>query len=124
MGPILVDPGDSDTLYISSMQGGFMQSTDGGRTWQMVGTITGEMVMSISQSWEEPDTFYAANGQQVLKSTDSGESWRPAGEDLPGVSTVAVAPSEPDIVYAGVLEGDMASVYRSKDGGQTWRAQN
>ena len=124
MGPILVDPRDSDTLYISSMQGGFMRSADGGRTWQTVGTMPSEMMMSISQSWEEPDTFYAANGRQVLKSTDSGESWRPVGEEFPGVSVAAVAPNDPDIVYAGVLESDTASVYRSNDGGQTWQAQN
>lgn len=124
MGPILVDPGNSDTLYVSSMQGGFKRSTDGGQTWQTVGPIPGEMVMSISQSWEDPNTFYAANGQQVLKSTDGAKSWRPTGEELPGVSAVAVAPNDPRIVYAGVLEGDTASVYRSEDGGESWVARN
>jgi photosystem II stability/assembly factor-like uncharacterized protein len=82
------------------------------------------MVMSISQDWEEPDTFYAANGRRVLKSTDGGESWRPVGGQLPSVSAVAVAPSDSQIVYAGVLEGDTATVYRSNDGGETWRARN
>ena len=75
MEPILVDPRDSDTLYISSMQGGFRKSTDGGETWQTVSPFPGDgMVMSISQSWENPNTFYAANGRRVLRSTDSGES--------------------------------------------------
>ncbi len=131
MGPILVDPRDSDTLYIAfmkgnraSMEGGLRKSTDGGQTWQTVGLIPGEIVMSISQSWEAPNTFYAANGQQVLKSTDGGESWRPTGEELPGVSAVAVAPNDPRIVYAGVLEGDTATVHRSEDGGESWEAQN
>jgi photosystem II stability/assembly factor-like uncharacterized protein len=124
MGPILVDPRDPDTLYISSMQGGFKRSTDGGQTWQTVGPIPGEMVMSISQSWEDPNTFYAANGQQVLKSTDGGESWLPTGEELPGVSAVAVSPSDASIVYAGVLEGDTASVYQSDDGGASWQTRN
>jgi photosystem II stability/assembly factor-like uncharacterized protein len=125
MGPILVDPRDSDTLYIFSMEGGFRKSTDGGETWQTVSPFPGGgMVMSISQSWENPDTFYAANGRRVLRSTDSGESWRPVGEELSGVSAVAVAPNDPDIVYAGVLEGDTASMYRSDDGGESWRARN
>jgi photosystem II stability/assembly factor-like uncharacterized protein len=125
MGPILVDPRDLETLYVSSMQGGFRKSTDGGETWQTVSPFPGGgMVMSISQSWEEPDTFFAANGREVLRSTDSGESWRPVGGELPGVSAVAVASNNPDIVYAGVLEGDTATVYRSEDGGENWEAQN
>ena len=125
MGPILVDPRDSDTLYVSSMQGGFRKSTDGGESWQTVSPFPGGgMVMSISQSGEEPDTFYAANGRQVLRSTDSGEGWRPVGGELPGVSVVAVAPSEPRIVYAGVLEGDTATVYRSEDSGESWEVRN
>lgn len=125
MGPILVDPRDSDTLYVSSMQGGFRKSTDGGESWETVSPFPGGgMVMSISRSWEDPDTFYAANGRQILKSTDSGESWRPVGGELPGVSAVAVAPNDPLIVYAGVLEGDTATVYRSEDGGESWEVQN
>ena len=124
MGPILVDPRDPDTLYVSSMKGGFRKSVDGGTTWQTVAPIPGGMVMSISQSWEDPDTFYAANGSEVLKSTDGGETWRPAREELPGVSAVAVAPSNPGIVYAGVLEGDTATVFRSQDGGESWEARN
>jgi hypothetical protein len=125
MGPILVDPRDSETLYVSSMQGGFRKSTDGGESWQTVSPFPGDgMVMSISQSWKNPHTFYAANGQQVLKSTEGGESWRPTGEQLLGVSAVAVSPSDPSLVYAGVLEGVTASVYQSADGGENWRAQN
>jgi photosystem II stability/assembly factor-like uncharacterized protein len=125
MGPILVDPRYSDTLYVSSMQGGFRESTNGGETWQTISSFPGGgMIMSISQSWENSDTFYAANGRQVLKSTDEGKSWRPVGEELPGVSAVAVSPSEPRVVYAGVLEGDTATVYRSDDGGESWRAKN
>jgi photosystem II stability/assembly factor-like uncharacterized protein len=125
MGPILVDPRDSDTLYISSMQGGFRKSTDGGESWETVSPFPGSaMVMSISQSWEGPDTFYAANGRWVLKSTDSGESWRPVGEEFPGVSAVAAAPNNPRVVYAGVLERDTATVYRSEDGGESWEARN
>jgi photosystem II stability/assembly factor-like uncharacterized protein len=125
MGPILVDPRDSDTLYVSSMKGGFRKSTDGGEGWETVSPFPGGgMVMSISQSWEDPDIFYAANGRQVLKSTDGGESWWPVEEELPGVSAVAVATSDSRVVYAGVLEGDTATVYRSGDGGESWQARN
>ena len=125
MGPILVDPRNSDTLYVSSMQGGFRESADGGKTWHTVAPVPG-MVMSIAQDQNKPDTFYAASGNGILKSTDGGKSWHPLGNGLPpsSVSAVAASPSEPRVVYAGVLEGTEASVYRSEDGGATWRARN
>ncbi len=62
--------------------------------------------------------------QLVGSRRDGGETWRPIGEELPGVSTVAVAPDDPRIVYAGVLDGDTASVFRSEDSGESWTAQN
>lgn len=123
MGPILVDPRQPDTLYLAG-QDGFESSDDSGESWRRLGAIPGGMTMSISQDRQTPDTFYAANGQ-VLKSDDGGESWRPVGEGLPeGVSVVAVSPSDPQVLYAGMLEGDSAGVFRSEDGGESWQAQN
>ena len=124
MGPVLVDPRNPKTLYLAGMDGGFLRSDDGGESWQEIGSIPGDMVMSSAQDQDNPDTFYAAGGG-VAKSTDGGESWEQINEGLPGgVSTVAVAPDDSRVVYAGVLEGDTASVYRSDDGGATWEARN
>ncbi len=123
MGPILVDPRESNTLYMVGKDG-FQSSDDGGKTWRRLGAIPGGMAMSISQDRQEPNTLYAAGGQ-VSKSTDGGESWRTVGEGLPeGVSVVAVSPSDSEIVYAGVLEGVSARVFRSEDGGESWQAQS
>ncbi|HEV8044235.1 MAG TPA: hypothetical protein VGP38_03575 [Rubrobacter sp.] len=124
MGPILVDPRASETLFVAGMEGGFFRSEDSGKSWSELGTIPGGTTMWVSQSFEDPDTFYAANGG-VAKSTDGGESWQPMDEGLPeGVSTVAVASNDKRVVYAGVLEGTEARVYRSEDGGESWETQN
>ena len=124
MGPILVDPRDSDTLYVAGTEGDFYRSDDGGKSWDGLGTIPNGMVTWVSQSLEDPDVLYAAGGG-VAKSIDGGESWGPVDEGLPeGVSTVAVAPDDPRLVYAGVLDGTEARVYRSLDGGESWEAQN
>ena len=124
MGPILVDPRDSEALYVAGMEGDFYRSEDGGKSWDELGTIPGGMATWVSQSLEDPDILYAANGG-VAKSTDGGESWRPMDEGLPeGVSTVAVALQDPRVVYAGVLDGTEARVYRSENGGESWEAQN
>jgi len=41
-----------------------------------------------------------------------------------GVSTVSVASNDGRVVYAGVLDGTEARVYRSEDGGESWEARN
>ena len=125
LGSILVDPRQSDTLYLAG-QDGLESSEDGGQSWRRLGAIPGGMAMSISQDQQEPDTFYAAAGGRVFESTDGGESWQPTGnEGLPeGVSVVAVSPSDPQLLYAGVLDGESARVFRSEDGGESWQAQN
>lgn len=125
MGPILVDPRQPDTLYLAG-QDGFESSEDGGESWRRLGAIPGGMTMTISQDQQESDTFYAAAGGRVLKSTDGGENWQPtANKGLPeGVSVVAVSPSGPQVLYAGMLDGESARVFRSEDGGENWQAQN
>ncbi len=102
----------------------FLKSDDAGKSWEQVGTIPGDVATWVAQDRKAPDTFYAASGG-VYKSIDGGESWQQVGDGLPDrASVVEVAQSEPQIVYAGVLEGDTATVYRSEDGGRSWEAQN
>jgi photosystem II stability/assembly factor-like uncharacterized protein len=123
MGPILVDPLEPETLYIA-VENMFLKSIDGGRSWQRVSTIPGGMTMWVSQDRQDPTTFYAANGG-VYKSTNGGETWQPIGIGLPdNVSVVAVSPSDSTVVYAGALEKETVTVYRSEDGGRSWRAVN
>ncbi len=120
-----MDPRDPETLYVAGMEGTFLQSKDGGRTWRRLGAIPGGMATWVSQSVAEPSVLYAAAGGGVSKSTDGGESWRSVGGGLPnGVSTVVVSPDNPQVVYAGVLRGEEALVYRSDDGGETWETRN
>ena len=124
MGPILVDPRDSETLYFAG-EDTLLRSTDGGENWERLGEIPGGMAMSISQDPQIPITFYAAAGGRVLKSTDSGEGWQIVGEGLPeGVSVVSVSQSDPRIVYAGALTDSGVLLFRSEDAGESWEVQN
>jgi hypothetical protein len=125
---LAVDPKNPDRLVAGGHGGGAL-STDGGKTWRQLGAIPGGMATWVSQDPNNPDTFYAAGGA-VFKSTDGGESWRPSGEGLPegklpeGIWMVAVSPGDPQVVYAGALEGTQARLFRSEDGGESWEAQN
>lgn len=76
-------------------------------------------------------TYYAATASGgVWKSTDGGMKWRAVMDDYPVASmgAVAVAPSDPNVVYVGSGEanprGNVAAgngIYKSTDGGKTWK---
>ena len=79
---------------------------------------------------EAPNTFYFGGaGGGVWKTTDAGQTWRPSlqHETSSAIGALAVAPSDPRVIYAGtgqvaarydIMAGD--GVYRSADGGETW----
>ena len=79
---------------------------------------------------QQPYTFYVGvvNGG-VLKTTDAGRTWKPVFDAQPtgSIGSIAVAPSDPNIVYVGSGEGlarpDLSTgdgVFKSTDAGQTW----
>src|SRR5262245_12234269 len=74
--------------------------------------------------------YVAAAGGGIWKTTDDGVSWKCVFDGRPHASmgAVAVAPSDPSVVYAGTGEGNMRNsvswgngVFVSRDAGKTWR---
>src|SRR5205085_7754358 len=78
----------------------------------------------------DPHTYYAATaGGGLWKSGDGGLTWKPVFDDQPvsSLGAVAVAASDPNVVYVGSgeanIRGNVAAgngIYRSIDGGRTW----
>lgn len=117
MGRIHVDPADDGHILAPDMQAGAVESTDGGRTWRALGGAQGAMWVS----WDQGDTGHmvvTAPGS-AAESRDGGETWE-AFEIPEGATLVEFSPHDPDVLYAAVLEAPEASVYVSKDGGETW----
>ncbi len=87
--------------------------------------------MAISGVVQEQNVYYMApNNGGVWKSTDYGNTWAPMfdGQDTGSVGALAVAPSDPSIIYVGSGEGlqrpDLSigdGMYKSTDAGKTWQ---
>jgi photosystem II stability/assembly factor-like uncharacterized protein len=98
--------------------------------WRAVGPFRGGRTKAITGVPGEPNVFYmaAVNGG-VWKTTDFGRTWTPIFDDQPtgSIGAIAVAPSDPNVIYAGSGEGlarpDLSvgdGVYKSTDAGKTW----
>ncbi len=101
--------------------------------WRSVGPFIGGRVVAVSGVAQEPNVFYmgAVDGG-VWKSTDYGVRWEnitdgkiPLGAN--SIGAIAVAPSDPNVIYVGSGEGDPRGtmvtgegIYKSTDAGKTW----
>jgi photosystem II stability/assembly factor-like uncharacterized protein len=96
----------------------------------MIGPFRGGRTRAAAGVPSQPNVFYmgAVNGG-VWKSNDYGRTWNPIFDDQPtqSIGAIAVAPSDPNIVYVGTGEGlhrpDLSvgnGVYKSVDAGKTW----
>src|SRR5256886_8850450 len=98
--------------------------------WRNIGPYRGGRTRAICGVLSQPNVFYMApvNGG-VFKSIDYGRTWQPIFDDQPtaSIGAIAVAPSNPNIVYVGSGEGlhrpDLSvgdGIYKSTDAGKTW----
>jgi photosystem II stability/assembly factor-like uncharacterized protein len=103
----------------------------GGLHWRLIGPFRGGRALAVTGVPGEPNHYYfgAVDGG-VWESNDAGRTWRPIfdSENVASVGSIAVAPSNPRIIYVGSGEADMRSdiaygngMYRSDDGGRTWK---
>jgi photosystem II stability/assembly factor-like uncharacterized protein len=100
--------------------------------WRLIGPFRGGRVLAVSGVPGRPETFYfGAVGGGVWRTDDAGRVWTPIFEGPPSgsIGALAVAPSNPDVLYVGTGEADMRSdisygdgMFRSADGGRTFQA--
>jgi photosystem II stability/assembly factor-like uncharacterized protein len=98
--------------------------------YRLIGPFRAGRTVAISGVVEQPNVYYMApNNGGVWKSTDYGNTWVPIfdGQDTGSIGALAVAPSDPNIIYVGSGEGlqrpDLSvgdGIYKSTDAGKTW----
>lgn len=98
--------------------------------WRDIGPHRGGRTKAATGVRQQPNVFYigVVNGG-VWKTTDYGRTWQPIFDDQStgSIGAIAVAPSDPNIIYVGSGEGlqrpDLSTgngVYRSDDAGRSW----
>ncbi|MAN59343.1 MAG: glycosyl hydrolase, partial [Flavobacteriaceae bacterium] len=151
---IAVHPKDYNTVYAAvlgniykpTQERGVYKSTDGGKTWERklfanenAGAV--DLIMDpnnprilYASTWNVRRTPYSlssgGDGSALWKSTDSGETWKEISNnkgfptDTLGIIGVTVSPVNSERVWAIVENKEKGGVYRSDDGGETWKQIN
>src|SRR5690242_12380549 len=160
IGAIALDPKNSKNVWVGSGESwtrnsvsigdGIYKSTDGGETWTRAGLEKSERISRIVVDPRNSDTVFVAvpgalwsdsPDRGLYKTTDGGKTWKLIlkGQNLStGASTIAMDPSNPNILFAGLWDfrrqgwtyrsgGDSpndpssSGLFRTTDGGATWK---
>jgi len=99
--------------------------------WRSIGPYRGGRVVAVAADMQRSQVFYfGSTGGGVWKTSDGGIYWENISDGFfkrASVGALAVAPSDPNVLYAGMgettIRGNVShgdGVYRSSDGGKTW----
>ena len=102
----------------------------GGMKWRQIGPFRGGRVLAVTGVPGDPNTYYfGAVAGGIFKSTNGGLTWTPTFDhhSISSIGAIAVADSDPNVLYAGsgeaCLRGNISygdGVYKSTDAGRTW----
>ncbi|HEY7855153.1 MAG TPA: hypothetical protein VIC32_01820 [Terriglobales bacterium] len=121
---------NSSSIQGVEAQAGGVAQTFANLHYRLVGPYNGARVLTVTGIPGDSKDFYLGSVDGgVWKTTNAGTSWSPLfdSEDIQSIGAVAVAPSDPNIIYVGTGEGCLRNdisygngMYKSTDAGKTW----
>ena len=140
---IYVGSGESNVRNSVSFGNGVYKSTDGGKTWKHLGLADTRHISRIVINPRDPKKVYVAaighsygpnEERGVFMTADGGDTWKKVlyTDDRHGAADLDIDPQNPNILHAGMWYFDRkqwtfrsgdenGGVYRSTDGGLTWK---
>lgn len=142
---ILLDPSNSNRIFVAISAAGAFRTDDGGQTWRPVNrglksgyelpdpnAEVGHCVHNMAMHPSRPDVLFMQKHWDIMRSDDAGESWYEVSGNLPSDFgfPIAVHAHEPDTIYVVPIKSDSEHyppdgklrVYRSRTGGNEWEA--
>ena len=124
---ILIDPRDSNLMYVSAWSvkgqrsgGGVFRTLDGGRAWEALPGMRGESVRALAMSPSNPDELVAGALDGVFRTADRGATWQrispPRDAEIKNVESLAIDPRDPNIIYAGTWH----LAWKTENAGISW----
>lgn len=152
IGAVSIDQNNPDTVWIGtgepwtrnsvSVGEGIYKTTNGGRTWKLMGLENTERIARIQINPENPDIIFVAalghlwNANEergVYRTIDGGKTWDKVLyiDENTGCSDISIDHDNPSIIYAGMWDhrrtphsfrsgGPGSGLYKSEDGGDNW----
>ena len=136
--------GESNMRNSVSIGDGLYKSTDAGENWVRIGLDSTEHISKVVIDPSNSDVVYAAapgplwsdsKHRGLYKSTDAGKTWEKVLyiSDKAGCADISLDPKQPNVVYATTWEfrrlpylfnsgGPGSGIYKSLDGGRTWKS--
>lgn len=150
IGDVKIAPSNSDIVYVATGEslrakrghtipgGGVYRSNDAGKTWNFLGLDKTHHISRITVHPTNPDivfvaalgNFYSPSKERgVYKTENGGKTWQKVlyADDRTGGNDVIISETNPSIMYASTWEcaevkaGPGGSLYKSIDGGDTWK---
>ena len=139
---ILLDPKNSERMFIAISAAGAFRSDDSGKTWRPINhglhseyipdpnAEVGHCVHRIAMHPLRPNTLFMQKHWDVMRSDNAGDSWREVSGNLPSDFgfPIDIHAHEPDTIYVVPIKSDSEHfppdgklrVYRSRTGGNEW----